>query len=105
MNALELIDTVRSYDAELVVEENKLIVRGKGERLPDDVRAALKRHKAEILIALGVPYDVALSEILREIRPHLVPALQLLPDRQLIVLVNFSLMHALAKAVDEVARR
>ena len=104
MNALEVIETVRSYDADIVVESNKLIVRGKGERLPDEVRAALKEHKAEILIALGAPYDVVLADILKEIRPYLVPALQVLPDDKLMVLVNFSLMHALGKAVAEVAR-
>jgi len=102
MNALEVIETVRSYDADIVVESNKLIVRGKGERLPDDVRAALKQHKAEILIALGAPYDVTLAEVLRDIRPHLLPALQTLPDDKLLLLVNLSMMQAFNKAVRSV---
>ena len=104
MNALEVIETVREHDADLVVESNKLIVRGKGERLPDDVRAALKEHKAEILIALGAPYDVTLAEILREIRPHLLPALQSLPDNKLLLLVNLAILHAIGKAGRDLTR-
>ncbi|HLF75987.1 MAG TPA: hypothetical protein VJB57_00715 [Dehalococcoidia bacterium] len=99
MNALELIDIVRSYEADLVVEDKKLIVRGHGDRLPDDVRAALKENKAALMVALGAPYDVTLAEVLGEIRPYLVPALQRLPDSQLILLVNFSILHAFNRAM------
>ena len=104
MNALEVIEKVRSYDADIVVESNKLIVRGKGERLPDDVRAALKQHKAAILIALGAPYDVTLAEVLKDIRPHLLPALQTLPDNKLMLLVNLAVINAFGKAGRELSR-
>ena len=102
MNALEVIETVRALDADIFVESNRLIVRGKGERLPDDVRSALKQHKAEILIALGAPYDATLAEVLSDIRPHLLPALQALPDSKLLLLVNLSMMQAFNKAVRSV---
>jgi hypothetical protein len=99
MNALDIIDQVRECDAEVVLEDNKLVVRGRGDRLPAGLRAALHAHKAEIMIALGAPSDVALAEIIREIRPHLDRTLQQLPDSKILVLVNWSIMHGLARAV------
>ena len=98
MNALDIIEQVREHDAELVVEENKLIVRGKGERLPEDLHAALREHKAEIMVALGAPFDAAIASILDEMRPYLPPAVKRLSDRNLLALVNWSMVHAWNKA-------
>ena len=57
MNAIELIETVRSFNVELVLEEDKLVLRGRGDRLPTELRDQLLEHKAELLIALGAPMD------------------------------------------------
>jgi hypothetical protein len=99
MNAIELIETVRSFNVELVLEEDKLVLRGSGERLPEELRDQLVEHKAELLIALGAPMDRTIAGILDEIRPHLPVALSRLPDSKLLALVNWSLIHAWGKAV------
>jgi hypothetical protein len=99
VNALEIIEQIREHDAEVVLENKRLLVRGRGERLPATLRTALHVHKAEIMIALGGPADVALAEVITEIRPYLDRALQQLPDSKILVLVNWSIMHALAKSV------
>ena len=101
MNALEIIERLREHRAQFSVEGERLIVRGKGDPLPEDLRSAIREHKAEILAAFGVPQDAIMAEILTEIRPHLPRALRDIPDAKLLVLVNWSLMHALAKTVAE----
>jgi hypothetical protein len=55
MTARELIDEVRAHGAELVREGDRLIIRGTGARLPDGLRQELVQHKAELLIAVGLP--------------------------------------------------
>lgn len=99
MNALEIIEQVRALNADLKVEDNRLVVRGRGERLPEDLREALKQHKAELLVALGAPQEKAVAEILGEIRPYLPKALQGLSDPSLLALVNWSMLHAWGRAV------
>jgi hypothetical protein len=105
MNALEIIERVRSHNAELLVEEGQLVVRGRGGRLPAELQAALREHKAEVMVALGVPHDVVLAAILKELRPHLTPNLQRLPDSSLIVLVNFAILSAFGKYMRELEMR
>ena len=95
MNALELIQQVRAHGADLVVEKDRLVVRGIGEPLPDELRAALSQHRAELLVALGVPFDRTVAGILQDLRPHLPPALRRLPDDRLLALVNWSIFFAL----------
>jgi hypothetical protein len=101
MNALQIIEQVRAHNAEVVVENEQLIVRGKGERLPEDLRAAVKRHKAELLVALGAPREVGALEVLAEIRPYLPKALRDLPDSSLLALVHWSMLHAWNRALHE----
>jgi hypothetical protein len=101
VNALEIIEQVRAHDAELVIDDRRLVVRGRGRRLPEDLSAAVRQHKWEILAALGAPYDTVMADILSTIRPHLTPTLQTLPDEKLLALVNWHMMHALARAVAE----
>jgi hypothetical protein len=105
MNAMEIIEQVRALNADLVVEDGQLMVRGKGNRLPEDLRTALREHKAEVLVALGVPHDVVLASILRELRPHLTANLQRLPDSSLLVLVNFAILNAFGKYMRELEIR
>jgi hypothetical protein len=101
MNALEIIEQVRAHNAEVVVENDQLIVRGRGERLPQELRAALKRHKAELLVALGAPREVGVLEVLAEIRPYLPEPLRSVPDASLLALVNWSMLHAWGRALAE----
>ena len=94
MNAIEIIAAVRAHDAELAAEDGRLFVRGHGARLPKDLREALHQHKAELLVALGVPLDGALSGMLRDLRPHLAPALQGMSDGQLLTLLRWHVTAA-----------
>ena len=104
MNAVEIIEKVREHDAELVVEKDRLLVRGRASPLPDDLRQALQEHKAELMVALGVPLDRTVAFVLAELRPHLPKALRGLPDDRLLVLVNWSIMAAFDKAIREAGR-
>ncbi len=94
MNAIDLIEQVRAHKADLVVENDRLIVRGRGEPLPDDLQAALSEHKAELMIALGTPFDPTVAAVLADVRPHLPASLRRLPDGKLLVLVNWSIINA-----------
>jgi hypothetical protein len=102
MNAIEIIEKVREHDAELVVEDGRLLVRGRASPLPDDLRQALLDHKAELLVALGERRTVA--SVLKELRPHLPKPLRGLPDDKLLVLVNWAIMTAFDRAIREAAR-
>ena len=103
MNALEIVERVRAHQADVVVEHGQLVVRGRGERLPDELREALREHKAELLPALGESQDGVIASILADIRPHLPPALRAQPDSSLLVLVNWSILHAWGKTVRELS--
>src|SRR5438045_2019679 len=104
MNALELIDQVRACGAEVVLDGDQLKIRGRGSRLPEELRQKLKEHKPELMAALGAPTDRTVQSILSEIRPHLSPALQTLSDEKLLALVNLQMMHAWNEAVRKVIR-
>ena len=104
MNALEIIEMLREFNAEVYVEDSKLRVRGAGEPLPDFLRDELREHKVEGMVALGEPADVALDTILTDLKPYLPAALRRLPNAKLVVLINFSVMHSLNKAVRELGR-
>lgn len=101
MNAIEIIEQLRAHDAELVVEDDRLLVRGRASPLPEDLRQALRDHKAELLVALGVPLDRTVAAVLAELRPYLPKSLRGLPDDRLLVLVNWSIMAAFEAAVRE----
>ena len=105
MNALEIIERVRAHDADLVVQDDRLVVRGNGPPLPEELQAALREHKAELLIALGVPFDRTVANILGEVRPHLPPALRSLPDGKLLALINWSIINAWSEGVRRLGER
>jgi len=104
LNALEIIREVRRHDADLVVRDEKLLVQGAADRLPEGLRHELRQHKAELMLALGVPLNVTIATILVEIRPNLPPALRKLPDDRLLTLVNWTLIAAFERAIRKVAR-
>ena len=105
MNALDIIEQVREHDAELVVEENKLYVRGKGGRLPEGLREALREQKVAVMVALGAPIDRAVAGIIAELRPNLPPSLRGVPDASLLALVNWSIIHAWEKTLRQAQLR
>jgi hypothetical protein len=94
LNAIEIIEQVRAHDADLVLDGEQLVVRGRGKRLPTELQESVRRHKAELLVALGASREVGVLEVLAEIRPHLPPALRSLPNPSLLALVNWSILHA-----------
>jgi len=104
VNAIEIIEQVRAHDTELVVEDDRLLVRGRASPLPDDLRRALRDHKAELMVALGVPLDRTVAFVLAELRPCLPKSLRGLPDDRLLVLVNWSIVAAFDAAIREAAR-
>jgi len=105
LNAIEIINQVRAHDAEVVLEASRLVVRGTGEPLPPELQAALRNHRAEVMVALGAPANMAVNAVLAEIRPYLPPALSRLSDENLVVLVNWSVIHAWNQSVARVSNR
>ena len=99
MNPAEIIAEVRAHEAELVVEDGRLYVRGQGAPLPAELRQRLAEHKVELLAALGEPIDSIVDRVLRDIRPHLAPALQQVPDAQLVSLLYWHILTAWGDAV------
>jgi hypothetical protein len=99
LNALDIIEQVRAHDAELVLEDDQLVIHGHGERLPDDLYAELREHKAEVMVALGAPLDRTVAGILAELRPNLPEPLRTLPDASLLAMVNWTLIHAWEKTI------
>ena len=100
MNALDVIRQVQTHGGQLVLADGSLRVRAP-EPLPDKVMAALAEHKASVMVALGAPLDVVAASVLRELRPHLPKSLQALPDDRLLVLVNWSIIAAFEKAIQQ----
>ena len=101
MNALDIIEQVRAHHAEVVLEASQLVIRGRGDPLPDELQIALREHKAEVMVALGAPANMAVAAVLAEIRPYLPPALKRTSDENLIVLVNWAVIHAWNRSVRE----
>jgi hypothetical protein len=99
MNAVQLIERVREYNAEVTLQDNKLIVSGRGERLPEELRAALREHRAELMIALGASIERTVANVLGELRPNLPPTLRQLPDGDLLALVNWTIIAAWEKTI------
>jgi hypothetical protein len=104
MNAIEIVEQVRSHRADLALVDDRLVVCGAADPLPDELRQALSDHKAELMIALGSPIDRTAASIIADIRPHLPKALRQLPDDRLLVLVNWSIIAAFEKAVRTATR-
>ena len=105
MNALEIVHAVSDYGASLELQDGQLIVRGSGPRLPEELRQMIQEHKAEIMVALGVPLDQTVAGILKEIRPYLSPVLRKLPDDRLLALVNWNIIAAWNRATRESGER
>jgi len=99
VNAIALIDELRSHGAELALDGSQLVVRGSGEPLPGHLLQELKEHRAELLITLGLSLDQTVASILASLRPHLSLALRGLPDSQLLALVNWNIITAWETAV------
>lgn len=105
MNAVEIIQRVQSLGAQLYVDDARLMVSGSGEPLPEELRLALKDSKVELLVALGMPLDRIVGVVLADVRPYLDKNLQQLPDSKLLVLVNWSIMHAWNRAARRLGER
>jgi hypothetical protein len=104
VNALEIIAEVRAHQADVVLNKDRLVVQGHGERLPSALEDALQEHRAEIMVALGAPIERSVAAVLADIRPHLAPALQQLTDGDLLRLVNLNMIMAWYKCMAQVAR-
>lgn len=61
MNAWEIVERVRACNAELLVDGSRLLVRGRGQPLSDELREALRTHKAEVINVLHPPMPEALG--------------------------------------------
>ena len=99
MNAFEIIARVHEYDADLVLRDGKLIVQGRGGRLPDRLQEDLRAHKAEVMVALGGSIDAGVREVLAELRPNLPLAMRTLSEDKLLILVNWSIIAAWEKTI------
>jgi hypothetical protein len=97
-SVIELIRRVESLGGQITRDGGDLHVTAP-EPLPEDLLAALSREKPVVLIALGAPFDVAISTIINEVRPSLPPALRTLSDTKLLALINWSVMDAWVKAL------
>lgn len=70
MSAVDVIRRVEVCGGKLILDEGQLKVRAKVP-LPKELRAAVSEEKAAIMVALGAPLDTVISEVLRDVRPHL----------------------------------
>jgi len=104
MNAVEILEQVRAHEADLTVVDDRLVVLGWAEPLPQELKEAVAEHKTELMIALGTPIDRTVASIIADIRPHLPTALKQLPDDRLLALVNWSIIAAFEKAVRTATR-
>ena len=68
MNALGIAQAVHELGGTLLVEHGQVVVRSHGP-LPDELQREVRAHKAELLIALGVPMDQTVASILGDLRP------------------------------------
>ena len=98
VNAIELIRMVYANGGRLTFEDEHLIVEASSP-LPEDLLETLAAEKPAVMIALGAPLDVAVSEILEELRPNLPAVLRDLPDAKILALVNWSIMEAWFKTL------
>ena len=55
-----------------------------------------------VMVALGASFDDAIASILAELKPNLPPALRSLSDSRLLVMVNWSIMAAWHKTIEQV---
>jgi hypothetical protein len=102
-SVIELIRKVESFGGQITRDGGDLHVTAP-EPLPEDLLVALAKEKPAVMIALGAPFDVAISTILNEIRPNLPPALRTLSDTKLLALINWSVMEAWVKALRKLER-
>lgn len=105
MNALEIINQVRAHNAEVVLDGKGLLIKGQGDPLPEDLHQALREHKAEVMVALGASSQMAVEAVLADVRPFLPPALRRLSSENLIVLVNWAVIHAWNRSVQEAGKK
>ena len=103
MNAIEIVSRLREHGAELVLDGGRLLVRGNGEPLSDELRWELSAHKTELMVALGAPLDRGVREILPELRPNLPLSLRGLSDNDLLALINWSIIVAWEKTIRQVS--
>ena len=96
-----IAQAVQELGATLLVEHGQVVIRSHGP-LPDGLQQEVRAHKAELLIALGVPMDQTVASILGDLRPFLPQSLQRLADDRLLALVNWSIMAAWGRALNEV---
>lgn len=61
MTPSEIVVSVQRHGANLAVEGQRLVIRGRGPRLPEGLREALRVHKAELLQFLKPQGVAALS--------------------------------------------
>lgn len=93
MSALDVIRKVESLGGRLVLDDGTLKLQADAP-LPDEIAVEVSELKASIMVALGAPLDTVVSNVLEELRPHLSPAMQRLPDDRLLVLVNWNIITA-----------
>ena len=103
MNALGIAQAVQELGATLRVEHGQVVIRSHTP-LPQELQQEIRAHKAELLIALGMPMDQTVASILGDLRPYLPQSLQRLSDDRLLALVNWSIMAAWGRALNEVRR-
>ncbi len=103
MNALGIAQAVQELGGTLLVENGQVVIRSHTP-LPEELQQEIRAHKAELLIALGVPMDQTVASILGDLRPYLPQSLQRLSDDRLLALANWCIMAAWARALREVSR-
>ena len=102
-NAIDVIRQVAMLGGQLSLKDDGVGLHvSVPAPLPEEVRQALREHKAAIMVALGAPLDTVVASVLEEIRPQLPPALQRLPDDKLLALVNWSIIVAWQRSMRSV---
>jgi hypothetical protein len=102
MSAFELLQRVHSLGGQVRLAGDDLQVTAP-RPLPEDLLIELSREKPAVMVALGAPFDRAVGSILNEVRPHLPPALRDLSDAKLLVMVNWTIMAAWQKTLEQLS--
>jgi hypothetical protein len=92
-NAFQLIQQVHAHGGDVCIDGNDLQITAPLP-LPDDLVAALRAQKPAVMIALGATFDHAIESILPELKENLPPSLRGMADSKLLVMVNWSIMAA-----------
>jgi hypothetical protein len=107
VDAVELLIKLRRLGLAISLEDADKVAIVPKTLLTSELRQEIIEHKSEVLTLLRREEEVKtiLGEMLESLRPYLTPSLAALDDEKLLALVNWAVMVALRRLVDEMEAR